>query len=380
MAGADVLQVITKIYDGILDAQSQSEVCESVVRLAGGHMGILATHRHRPDRSVMFSKMAYNNDMASQMAYLTHFDKISPFHLLEKQARPGEVVTASHLVSSEDYKRSVFYNEWARKRDHWDYVGIMLTKQPGAMAGFAILRPSSAGIVTQDEMAAMKSIAPHLKRAFMVGDLLDEYRSRAHLLGRFVASAGFGAVLTTAGGRIVYANDTAEQFMRGNSGLKSEQGFISAADFKASQRLQALVLAAARGTEDLAPGGSIILPTEAGGASLVVHVVPLSGRAAGYILDKDSPSVGLFIVDRRRGMTDRVNVFSAMFHLTPAEGRVLDALIFNEGPPQSVAQRLKISDMTARTHLKHILAKTSTHRQADLVRLFFETTIPWKDR
>jgi DNA-binding CsgD family transcriptional regulator len=380
MAGVDVLQVITKIYDGILDAQSQSEVCESVVQLAGGHMGILATHQHRPDRSVMFSKMAYNNDMASQMAYLTHFDKISPFHSLEKQARPGEVVTASHLVTAEDYKRSVFYNEWARKRDHFDYVGVMLSKQPGFMAGLAILRPSRAGIVSPDEITRMRSVAPHLKRAFIVGDLLDEYRSQAHLLGRLVAGAGFGVVLTTANGRIVYANDTAEQFMRKNSGLKSELGFVSAGDFKAAQNLQALILAAARGTDELAPGGSIILPAEESGTSLVVHVVPLSAHAAAHILDRDRPAVGLFIVDRRRGMLDRVKVFSAMFHLTPAEGRVLDALIFNDGPPQSIAAKLNISDMTARTHLKHILAKTGTHRQADLVRLFFETTIPWKDR
>jgi len=380
MASSDVLQVITKIYDGILDAESQSQVCESLVRMAGGHTGILATHQHRPGRMVMFSKMGYNVDMESQMAYLAHFDKISPFHSLEGKAKPGEVVTASHLVTSDDYKRSVFYNEWARKRDHWDYLGIMLTKEPGTMAGLAILRPSGAGLVTPNELAQMRSIAPHLKRAFVVGDLLDEHRSQAHLLGRVVAKAGFGVLLTTASGHIVYANDTAEVFMRSGSGLKSEHGYISAIDFKTAQKLQALVLAAARATDDFTPGGSILIPSSEGEESLVVHAVPLSGRAASVLLDRDRPSVGLFIVDRRRGMTDRTNVFADLFHLTPAEGRVLSALICNGGHSQSIATKLKITDMTARTHLKHILAKTNVHRQADLVKLFFETTIPWKER
>ncbi len=380
MAGADVLQVITKIYDGILDSESQSQVCESLVHLAGGHMGILATHQHRPGRAVMFSNMSYNVDMVSQLAYLTHFDKISPFHSLEGQAKPGEVVTASHLVTSDDYKRSVFYNEWARKRDHWDYLGIMLTKQPGTMAGLAILRPSGAGLVRPEEIARMKSIAPHLKRAFMVGDLLDEYRSQAQLLGHVVARAGFGALLVTAGGRIVYANETADEFMRSRSGLKSEQGSISASDFKTAQKLQALILSAARATDELIPGGSLIVSNEQGDASLIVHVVPLSGRATGILLGKDQPAVGLFVVDRNRSMNDRVTVFSTLFHLTPAEGRVLSAMICNDGPARSIPEKLRITEMTARTHLKHILAKTGTHRQAELVRLFFETTIPWKER
>jgi len=378
-ATADALKVITKIYDGILDQQSQNEVCKSVVDLAGGHMGILATHTHRPDRSVMFSKIAYNVDVASQIAYVNQFDKLSPFHSLEKQARPGEVMTASHLVSQDSYKRSVFYNEWARKRDHWDYVGIMLSKQPGRMAGMAILRPSGAGIVTSNELDHMRSVAPHLKRAFMVGDLLDEYRNQSLMLGTVVAQAGFGVIMTSAEGRIVYCNPMAERLLATRSGLTSEHGHISAVDFQAAQNLKAKVFAATRPSEDEAPGGTILLPNEDGSASLVVHIVPLTGRAAGYILDRDRPAVGLFIVDRLQKIEQRVRIFAAMFYLTPAESRVLAELIFHDGS-QSIAQKLKITDMTVRTHLKHILGKTATHKQADLVRLFFETTVPWAER
>jgi len=376
---ADALRVITKIYDGILDQQSQNEVCKSVVDLAGGHMGILATHMHRPDRAVMFSKIAYNVDVASQVAYVNHFDKLSPFHSLEKQARPGEVMTASHLVTQDAYKRSVFYNEWARKRDHWDYVGIMLSKQPGRMAGMAILRPSSAGIVSPHEIDHMRSVAPHLKRAFMVGDLIDEYRTQSLLIGNVVAQAGFGIIMTTAAGRITYCNSTAERFLTTPSGLTSEHGHISAADFQTSQKLKAQVFAAASPDENQAPGGTLLLPNEGGKASLVVHIVPLSARAAGFILDRDRPAVGLFIVDRSQKIEQRVRIFAAMFFLTPAESRVLAELIFHDGS-KSIAQKLSITEMTVRTHLKHILGKTSTHKQADLVRLFFETTVPWAER
>jgi DNA-binding CsgD family transcriptional regulator len=70
-----------------------------------------------------------------------------------------------------------------------------------------------------------------------------------------------------------------------------------------------------------------------------------------------------------------VNAFAPLFGLTGAETRVLAALISGEGLTSAV-KRLAMTEPTARTHLKHILAKTDTHRQAELMRLFFEVTIP----
>jgi DNA-binding CsgD family transcriptional regulator len=41
----------------------------------------------------------------------------------------------------------------------------------------------------------------------------------------------------------------------------------------------------------------------------------------------------------------------------------------------SAAAQLKITEATARTHAKRILAKTGTSRQTELIRRFFETTL-----
>ena len=42
----------------------------------------------------------------------------------------------------------------------------------------------------------------------------------------------------------------------------------------------------------------------------------------------------------------------------------------------AAAARLKITEATARTHAKHVLAKTETNRQTELIRRFFETSLP----
>jgi DNA-binding CsgD family transcriptional regulator len=54
------------------------------------------------------------------------------------------------------------------------------------------------------------------------------------------------------------------------------------------------------------------------------------------------------------------------FQLTPAELRVLVAIVEVGGVPE-VAAVLGISETTVKTHLQRLFEKTGTHRQADLV-------------
>jgi len=140
--------------------------------------------------------------------------------------------------------------------------------------------------------------------------------------------------------------------------------------------LQSLISAASRPIGELVPRRSIILRNEDGLASLVVHVVPFSPPSTVLMPDNERPVAGLFIVDCQRGTADRVDAFADLFQLTSAETRVLAQMILGEGLTIA-ARRLNIARSTARSHLDHILQKTGTHRQAELVRVFFETTIPW---
>jgi DNA-binding CsgD family transcriptional regulator len=56
------------------------------------------------------------------------------------------------------------------------------------------------------------------------------------------------------------------------------------------------------------------------------------------------------------------------FKLTPAELRVLFALVEIGGVPEAT-EVLGISEATTRTHLRHLFEKTGTSRQAELVKL-----------
>ena len=225
----------------------------------------------------------------------------------------------------------------------------------------------------------MKTITPHIKRACLLNNLLNEYKTQVDSLGAVIANAGFGVVLATTEGQIVYANDVAETLMRLRRGLCCRHGRIIATEVKATQKLQALISAVLVPINETLSGGSMVLLDQHGKESFAIHVVPVSRITSNRLVSQERLVAGLFIVDRNRDAAERVNVFAPLFGLTPAETRVLAALISGKGLV-SAAKRLEMTEQTARTHLKHILSKTDTHRQAELMRLFYEVTIPCERR
>jgi DNA-binding CsgD family transcriptional regulator len=222
-------------------------------------------------------------------------------------------------------------------------------------------------------------IAPRINPALFAHSLIGEDGTLTELLGSMIAHAGYGLVLANEDRKIIYANDAAKALMRASQGLRCSNDCISATDFNSSQQLQSLIFAATWQTGEPIQGGSMFLRDEDGVATLVIHVVPLSRRSAEFSPYGSTPFAGLLIFDCKRGISDRVKVFSELFALTSAEMRVLSQLLSGGGVTHAASQ-LNIAQSTAQTHLKRILEKAGTHRQAELVRVFYEITFPWYGR
>jgi DNA-binding CsgD family transcriptional regulator len=201
------------------------------------------------------------------------------------------------------------------------------------------------------------------------------HMSQVEQLGKVIGNAGFAVLLVTSNRRILCANGAAETLLTENNLLRNERGCLNIQDPCASRKLHDLLMLSS-GPSGAGSKGSFVLSDKYGNATLVMHVVPFSSCSGLRRDGEDEAAAGLFIVDCRRGTTERIIAFADLFGLTAAEARVLAQLIAGDGLKMS-ANRLNIAQSTARTHLAHILEKTGAHRQAELVRVFFETTIPW---
>ena len=80
-----------------------------------------------------------------------------------------------------------------------------------------------------------------------------------------------------------------------------------------------------------------------------------------------APAVLVVITDPESGVTPKQRLIDA-YRLTPAEASLAMGLVLGHDLAL-IADDLSITYETARTHLRHVLTKTNTHRQTDLVRL-----------
>jgi DNA-binding CsgD family transcriptional regulator len=100
----------------------------------------------------------------------------------------------------------------------------------------------------------------------------------------------------------------------------------------------------------------------------MAHVLPLTSGARRKSGVSYSASAAVFVRKVQLDPPAMPEVIAKLYGLTPTELRVLLA-VFEAGGVSDIAGALGISEATAKTHLRRLFDKTSTRRQADLVKL-----------
>lgn len=366
------IALIGAIYDTIIDPSGWDGVVRGIVQATNA--GGAATRQLAGTAHVA---AVCNIDPFYVDAYVQTYSKISPFLLPGTRARlvPGTVWADSHITRTDSYRASAFYNEWARPQGWDDFVEIGLLRAPDAFTCLVLMRSADAACVQPAEWHLLETLAPHLKRAAEVHQLLARERAAKESLGAGIAAAGFAAFLLSKDYRVIFANAKAEELLRRGDGLCCVHGRLIAATTALTERIAALTRGAAgikAGEGDI--GGTIELPRGAGRPALIAYLFPVKAIRTASIFDIARPAVALFVIDPAANFGARIERFAKLHGLTAAETKCVEELVRGKGLPAAAA-RLKISEWTARSHCDSIFIKTATNRQGELIRRFFETAI-----
>ena len=371
--------LIAAIYDAIIEPSGWDEVVKRIVEATGSVSGVIGIHQvDRPAHRIVSALVPamYNIDPFWSDAFVQNYHKNNPLDVQVLAAMPGKARASTFITQTDSFKACAFYNEFMRPQGQAENVGIGLVRTP-ITAGYLALQRSPASISLEPEQwKLLEKLGPHLQRAAAIQDLLSRTRATTGSLGAALAAAGFAVFLLTGDCRIVFANAKAEDLVRHGMGLRYEHGRLAATSPAFTARLHALARQAAspKTGEDHA-GGTLELRRGEDHPPLVAHVIPLAPIRTMAIFDLDRPAAAVFIVDPAAGLGTQILHFAARFGLTAGETRVLAEIIAGNGL-LAAAARLKITEATARTHAKHVLAKTETNRQTELIRRFFETALP----
>jgi len=177
-----------------------------------------------------------------------------------------------------------------------------------------------------------------------------------------------GLFLVDASGLIVHANASGHALVHEGRCLSALGGRLTAADPQANHSLRDIFAAAAGRDASVGVKGIAVPLHSRDGERYVAYVMPLTAGARRTAGTFYAAVAAVFV---RRAELDLISPFEVIaqdFRLTPAELRVLFAIIEVGGVPE-VAPVLGISEATVKTHLQRLFEKTTTSRQADLVKL-----------
>jgi DNA-binding CsgD family transcriptional regulator len=287
----------------------------------------------------------------------------------------GSVAVGEQLVTHAEMKRTAFYNDFGR---HYDVVRCIMGTieiEDRRVSVLSVNRSENRPPFGPEETALFSELMPHLQRALQIHRRLANAQALADGSMTVLDLLAHGILLLDATGRIMFANRTAEELLRAHDGLTVHHKELFGARVSETTALRRLIAdaVATSGGERTGAGGLVLIGRPSGRAPLRVLVAPVARRHV--LMGAAGAAACVFITDPERSPVPAAEHLRRAFGLSAAETRVAAALLDGESV-ERLADRLCISRNTARTHLRHLFAKTATARQADLIRVLLGAHAP----
>jgi DNA-binding CsgD family transcriptional regulator len=246
-----------------------------------------------------------------------------------------------------------------------DVMQTVVLREARRIAILTASRHQNDGTLMDQDAATMRLLAPHVRRAVKIIDMLDLRRIEADTLGATLDTFIAGIVIVGEQGRILHANDAARRMLSARQPIAAIDSILSAHNAAANEALST-ALRLARDNEVQIGSSGLGVPLHCDEPS-VAHVLPLAyGNVRTRLMPQATAAV--FITRAERDSSADIGALARNFYLTAAEIRLLEQLTRN-ATLADAARTLRISQETARTHLAHIFSKTGVSRQADLLTL-----------
>ncbi|MCV7421144.1 helix-turn-helix transcriptional regulator [Mycobacterium yunnanensis] len=266
--------------------------------------------------------------------------------------------------------QSEFNNDWMRPHHMDDGLFVRLTDGAHPTCFLVASPKQDDPFATPERVELVNALIPHLQQALRTQDHLSGLTFGARDVAEAVDNMRHGIFVVGPACAVTYANRVAEDMVAVGDGLVVRWGRIGLGVPSADARLQRSV-ADALGDNDSGArhGNSLLCPRTADVRPYVVHVVPFTSLPP----DRREPRVLVIVVDPERQAQPDLDLLIRLFGLTRAEAEVAMRVLRGDGL-RPISDELTLSLATVKTHLQRIFAKTSTHRQAELVRLLLTVT------
>lgn len=278
------------------------------------------------------------------------------------------MIATADLIPYEEFLQTRFYKEWVEPQGLVDGAMAVLDKSATNFSFLALFRHRRDGRFDAEARRRMGLVAPHFRRAVLIGQVIDLAKAEAASLADTLDGVSAGMFLVDATGRIVRANAAGRVMLDAGDVVHAKAGRLAVNDPQADQTLADTFATAGNGDAAVGIKGVCVPLVARGGERYVAHMLPLTSGARRRAGASYAAVAALFVHKAALAAPSPPEAIAKAYKLTPMELRVLLAVVEVGGVPE-VAAALGIAATTVRTHLQQAYHKTGTNRQADLVKL-----------
>lgn len=363
---AQLFELIGEIYDAALDLTLWRDVVGRAGRFVGGRAAAIFSKSPIAGTGNVYYESGI--DPHYRDLYFEKYVKLDPSTTGHYFADIGQPIATADLMPYGEFLETQFYKEWAQPQGLVDFVSAVLDKSVTSAALFGVFRHERDGVVDDEVRRRMHLIVPHIRRAVLVGRLIDLKSAEAATFADTLDGLSAGICLIDTSGRIVHANAACHVILDAGDPFCVTGGRLVARDAEVDQALQALFAAAGDGDVAIGIQGIALPLTGQDGARYIAHVLPLTSGARRLTGVAYTAVAAVFIRKAALESPAPPEVIARTYKLTPTELRVLLAIVEVGGVPE-VATALGVAETTIKTHLGRLFVKTGATRQADLVKI-----------
>jgi DNA-binding CsgD family transcriptional regulator/PAS domain-containing protein len=281
--------------------------------------------------------------------------------------RPGQIMRSAEMAPMAAFHRTRMYQKYWRPRDLYDGLRLTVAIDPGGVVhAINLIRPSVAGAFEPSHVALVARLMPHLRRAVVLRRQIGDADMLVAAALSALDTLPHGVLLLDRHGRAMHANAAAVAILSSEDGLRIRDRQLHAASPSLTNRLHA-VLAAAAGRDGNPPRAGVLrLPRPAADSMLALLAMPF--RQDTEWAWAGTPAVLLTVSAPYAVRPPTERVLTALFGLTAAEAALASALLSGL-ELKEIAVRDGRSLSTVRTLLARLMAKAEVGRQAELVRV-----------
>lgn len=284
-----------------------------------------------------------------------------------------EPIMLSEATPRSSWQGNPYYETVGKPRGMHDAAAITLVRDSRTVGVVALGQHERDGEIGEPVKSGLRLIAPHLRRAVVIGRLFEQEATAASTFSAVLEAVAAGVVLVDAQMRIVHANATAQTMLQSGDPIHDRGGKLAISNALANSVMLKAVSQASLKEADLERRSIDIPARRIDGTPTVIQVLPLRQRTLGSGLEQRT-AAAVFVSNAADPPRLPADAMALLYNLTPAETRVFELIVEGKTPAE-ISGHLGLSLATVRTHLSRVFEKTGCARQAELVAMAARVTL-----